>query len=1232
MKNFFKKIFSKITKSKKNLSIFISSCVAVVLAITIVLITVFSGNETVIVKRKIKKKPANNPVSDSQDYEEPSTGDTDNNNGQDVFVDNTSDDFDETMPKTITASPNMDYSGKTVGVLVPQTKPAYYKNLISTLKKGVNAKITEIDWKNVSTALNPKKVEAVIIPSASTVPYGIKTAVSSYLNNGGKLLTLGGVPFEESLYSLDGKWVEAYEYMKEDSKTKGRYIVSKFDRDKDLTKWGRNNYEKSGEMERKIGDFGSPTKTNCLQVKLNDFSGWDTLSAGLTGRGYKSLGFWAKGDSKTKVLSIEVREADGARWYTNISLSTSWTYYVLGPSDFTYWPWDSSAQGRGEEGDVLNMKSAAMLQIGLSGSFSPVAAGDYVFYLDDVCFLNYEKPVEDEYVLEGLSPDWKYYPINNGKTCEISDNQVFVADRDYKLPKDIVSLNSGTLGTGFASGKQTRFVPLIEVFDSKELFSGCLAWMNINSSYASDRPSNGSITACFGTDDPKFYNKDGLAAVLDTVRTLLNDTLFTEAGTSEYIYVESETSELRMGGYVRGESMSGVTMDIDLAKDGKRIAATSFDMNIASPINQFADNLLTMMSVDYSLSQGKPDTVMITLKKDGTAVDRIVQEMNYWNPKPLSERHYITKKNGEFYQNGKILRIYGVNFLQNVAAVGFDAEGDDNMNYHEMWWSDSGYDPEKSYRQLQHLKDIGFNAVSINGYVQEAEQGLNLLHFIDMCDDMGIYVDCFVGGADGISDYGGAAKRIIELEHLADLDNIIAYDIAWERTHGGYESGYSNANGRKALDTRWIEWVIKNYGSVAAAEKLWKEDMSKNSAGEYTGPTDSMLTSSEHSALVAAFRRFADEYLASLYGDITSLLKTADPNHMFSSRAGAPSGTAMYPASNMVYDAQGLAAVYDFYSPEFYDEGVGYDKRDFNFVNLYAQYAMPDSPVVWKEFGESVWSGSNFLSPTDHVTYSSKLKAQANTAKAMLDAAITTHATAVYTWLLQPGYRIGEISDCGVMNPDGSDRPVTKIFREYRSKFMNQPTKKNADVKITVDRDLSATGWKDMYISIKDNLLKNLEAGKTVALVDKAVGKTTANVSNESVGNCGNASSVNPARYVNGIFSKIEVQGSDGTWQTVTNGTRVTLPKGKVKIRITTKNVQRSKWVTSGTGAVSIVSAASSDVKVNHAVSKSLGYLKSSTEEFVLINNYTGKTTNISLRYNAKGRFDFGTPVNFTIS
>ncbi|MBQ5841230.1 MAG: hypothetical protein IIW40_04670 [Clostridia bacterium] len=1145
-------------------------------------------------------------------------------------------DYDETMPTITKGSPSLDYLGKTVGVLVPDRKPAYYDALLKTIKSGVNATIKEIAWKDAKNALTVMDPEAVIIPDSQTVPYGTSTAVTNYLKRGGKLLSLGDLPMSETVYYKDGKWLDGQTFMTTDSQGKGRYILSDFDRDKDLTKIVRNNSTIDGDCILTLGDFGSPTGTKALHMNLKDARGWDSQGFKSVGIGYQSIGLWAKGDKNTPEMSVEVREADGSRWFAVLQLTEKWQYYVLGPNDFTYWQWSSTnTTERGGANDRVNIKDTIGVSFGISFSYCKNSEfGEKNIYVDSVNLLNYAKPEEDNLILEGFSGDYKYYPVTNGNKLVTYDNQMFVADRKYTLPKSMVSMHAGTQGVGFGQKRGTRFVPLIEIMDGKNLSSGYLAWMNINSSYAIERETNSSMTACFSTSDPAFYDKNGLAAVLDVLRTMLNDSLFVEAGTSEIIYVKSETDIVNFGAYVRAEDMSTVTMDLDLAKGGKRIAHTMYDYAMANEVTNKDGVSVSVESGRWALSAGEPDQIVMTLKQNDVVVDRIVQDVILWEPEAMGDRSYITKKDGEFWQNGKPLRLYGINYVPNM-GTGLDDYTDNSWDF-EVWNNPNSYNPERYYRDLLRLKEIGFNAIAINCYPESAEAGKNIMHFIYMCQKLGIYVDAFVYGADGVTNgSGGGAVTIIETQHLAEFDNIVAYDLCWERTFGTYNGDYNNPNGRKQYDDEWHAWILRNYGSIANAEKAWGEVVPKSGVNAI-GPTDAMVAAEDASKMVAAYRRFADELIAERYYTIISTLKRVDPYHMMSSRAGAPSGWPMYNAANMVFDAQGLASAYDFYSPEYY--ATVDTIEDAIFVNYYARYCMPESPVVWKEFGIGLKCfdnyAANFLTEANK-TRKQELENQANYAKTMLEAIIAGHGTAAYGWLFNGGIRVGSWEDYGATNPDGSDRPITKVYREYRDKFMNQPLLSDkADVVFTVDRDRTANGWMGMYTAIKDVLLKAVKEGKTVAFVDEGTGKNTATVSDASVGNAGAASDTNPARYVNGEIKDVYVRGSDGVWKKVNYADTVQIPKGPVDVKIVATNTQRAEWLSKSSSSknyVSIVSKANSQIKVNQPLSKNVKYLETITQEFRLTNSFNSWQS-VSFRFGIEGRFAFGETFTFNMS
>ena len=153
------------------------------------------------------------------------------------------------------------------------------------------------------------------------------------------------------------------------------------------------------------------------------------------------------------------------------------------------------------------------------------------------------------------------------------------------------------------------------------------------------------------------------------------------------------------------------------------------------------------------------------------------------------------------------------------------------------------------------------------------------------------------------------------------------------------------------------------------------------------------------------------------------------------------------------------------------------------FTNIYARYAKPNAPVVWKEFGYSVWRGSNFpeIAGRDR---EEAIKNQAEFIDEMYETIIKGHTGAVYFWFWAGGFRPYENSDYGVTNPDGSDRPVTTSIRYWRDKFLNQPELSNPDVVFEINRDEHPSGIRGIYLEIEKELHKAIDEGKTVAFID----------------------------------------------------------------------------------------------------------------------------------------------------
>ncbi|MCL2159443.1 MAG: beta-galactosidase, partial [Oscillospiraceae bacterium] len=892
---------------------------------------------------------------------------------------------------------------------------------------------------------------------------------------------------------------------------------------------------------------------------------------------------------------------------------------------FVYWH-DSSAAGRGGPGDQINFDNVSFFGIGLALSHVSVSQGAHEFWFDGVCLLDFEQLSEPALVLDGLSPEWKFYPITNGAKATAFQNQIFVSERDYALPGELFSPSPRPQGTGYGRERELRFVPLIEVFDEKGLRSGYLAWMYINQTARSaGRDYNSSIIASFGSSDPTFYSGSGGEAVLEVVKALLGDAFFVEAGSDEYIYVESETKSIPIGAYVRAKSGEGLTVELELYKSGEIIHKDSLDLSSLKATNKKNDVGLYNISQKYDMASGGPDKIAFTLKKDGLPIDFISHEIVMWSPKPEAERQYITASGNEFMRGGEALRLYGVNYMPS-SGIGVNAE---NGAYFEYYVSSQSYDPDVIQNDLQRVKEIGFNSVSVFVYHHTAQETKNMLHLIDMCDKLGLYVDLSIRPyADPFNLDEAQVADMISLLHIAQLDNIVAYDIAWERYFGTYEGSYGNPSGRKAYDGLWRDWIERNYGSLENAEAIWGYKAPKSGA-EAVGPTDEMLrTGGAYDTMVAAYRRFVDGLVSEKHNYVKDLIMEHDPNHLVSTRTGSQGGVPLADPGDMGYDYEALSNGLDFMSPESYAINGRLETSDQGvFTNVYSRYAKPGAPVMWKEFGQHVWNGSNFADKTE------ELRLQAEYYDAIYEMMLSGHTGAAYCWFWPGGYRVNEGSDYGIINPDGSDRPVTQVIRDHAQRFYAQPPLGEPDIFFEVDRDLSSSGIKAMYEAMQDDFVDAVKSGKTIAFADAATGKDTASVSDAAIGG-GTAGAKNPARWVDGEFRAVYIKLSDGSWKRIRRGETVKLDSGPVEIKLVMGNTKNSAWLSANendSAYISLVSSENSDVAFEIPLAERVEHLGTLTQEFVLCENFD-KQAAIAFRFGIKDRFVFGDIFEFNVA
>ena len=1098
------------------------------------------------------------------------------------------------------------HDSRSVVLYVANNQLSYVDSLKANLSKQIkNFKVVS-GSANFSTVFSSSHTQLVIVAGVEAMPYAAQNAMQSYLNDRGRVLLLGGPAFQKPL-QWQGTPVTPDDYIANVFNDLDRQHKQVLVDGQGVTSLHGVSDNKSGALTQKVGNYGlgGNTLQRCLTVE--NLSNWATFQANVyvTLEDANVISFYAKaGDDLTGAVSLEIVESNGARWRAKVPLSsTDWTHHAFVAEDFQYYR-------DGIRSSAPDFTKISKVKISYEVNFLKLLQGYHSCYISDIVLCN----VEDEtifkssatssYNLNGVSPLYEQYPLTNAADISADEGQIFVSDRNYVIPRGtnaLVSRHPGITAAGFNKDTDVRFIPLLTVTDAKGLFSGYAAWIDL---YVSHTPANGkregSMVGYFGATTDEFYNADGIAAVTETAVAMMRNAFIVDAGTTEHTYIKNETSSITAGvKYVllNDSDNSQVSAKVALYRGDRLLAEYSSD---TKPTSSFQNSIRAMLEA-YNLSKGTPDRVVATLLVNGQVIDRVEQSIHYWEPKPIGERSYIYTEDGYFKKDGKIINFFGINYFPSYLGAGVDGATKETLaqytSTYKSFHSKGGYNPTVIINDLKRLKDIGMNAVAIQASAEHIKSSNNLLDFLRICEELGIYVDVSLTSvAYPLKNYSASTvQTMIQKLHLHENDNIIAFDIAWEPRVGNYLGGGRGASngrhiGRKNWDDDFTEWVKVQYGSIAAAEAAWGTKVDRTNSGHLL-ITDAMIdsTAPQYRKVIAAYYRFVDDIVSTTIEKNLSHIQSLAPDQLISFRmsmSGSARRTSNYTPSVYCFDFQSLSSSIDFMQPEGYELDASEDAcLQVMFANAYARYAKPDSPVVWKEFGKSVWpyrEDGNF-NPSE-----ASIAATAAYYDYVLDYCLKSYTSGMFCWYSIPGYRVGEDSDYGVFNPDGSDRgEITALLRKYAPKFINQGERKDT-VYIAVERDDYVGGLFGMFDAVKNKLSSAYRAGKHVTFIDKSQNADGSyayadTLLDEYVADAvSSTTGIAPLRYVNGIVKDFTT----------------TTKSGKTYAQITICNTKQSIW---RAGTVSLVSTDGSDVMLNYTFDKDVGYLEDVTFEIELI-------------------------------
>jgi hypothetical protein len=258
------------------------------------------------------------------------------------------------------------------------------------------------------------------------------------------------------------------------------------------------------------------------------------------------------------------------------------------------------------------------------------------------------------------------------------------------------------------------------------------------------------------------------------------------------------------------------------------------------------------------------------------------------------------------------------------------------------------------------------------------------------------------------------------------------------------------------------------------------------------------------------------------------------------------------------------------------------------------------------------------------------LESQREELESFYSMMVESGARGAAPWWLPGGFRVGENSDFGILEPDGSERPACEVVRAYLPRFAsvehNQPTRT-----ITLDLD---THYADAYETYSAEYLAALEAGETPYLTTAGTDTDSTTCPLTSVGGTP-YDGHSPPQFLNAEFNTLEVRVGDGPWRAVAGGETIEVGPGEgVRCRASVGNLGEAAWAAphgDDTGRVSLAGRAEYGVEFQAPIEEDTPYLADAeVTPFALLTRaeeadaLAGEPVTVSFEMESRGRAFFG--------
>jgi hypothetical protein len=663
-------------------------------------------------------------------------------------------------------------------------------------------------------------------------------------------------------------------------------------------------------------------------------------------------------------------------------------------------------------------------------------------------------------------------------------------------PAALLGLHPRPRGLGFNQDRPFRWEPLLGAYDSPTGdYRGAVAALVLNLA----PPFRGSLWALFTPLDPDFYLQPLVTNCLRQVLSRMRRGLFLAEGGSEF-FTLFDGQPFRAGAEVVNfgqTTATNLTLSVQLADRSGSTKRELLEQTFALSPGQ------TRRCEQGGLGkQAAEEVVSAVLSSGARPLDALAHELGVWKPKLKPE--FIRAGQGGLWLRGKPWKAHGVNYMPSTGI------GVASPHLFEHWLGRGSYDPAVIQRDLTRVKAMNLNAVSIF-IAHESLPAQNLLDFLRRCETLGLRVNQSLRPGTPMDFRWQEMQELIQFYRMAQNDAIFAYDLAWEPSHGDHPAQ------ERAYAGLWQNWVLARYGTLAQAESAWDSapPRSRGSPPAHSGPPrlrgsppeagtvaqsqnapsvsatpnstpaarvsippmTQLLNDGPWRRMAADYRLFLDEELHTHYAEARRLLTGIDSHHAVSFRMQLAGDPTTLSEGLLPYDFYGLAQAVDIWEPEAYGRIGDWERvKAGEFTAAYARLCDPDKPLLWAEMGYSTWDLNHMASDPE------KLAFQARFYSDFYRMLAESGADGVFFWWYPGGFRLNENSDFGIINPDGTDRPVTEVIRNLGAGFLKAPKPPTPDYWISVSRDQDARGLYGIYAAVGAQFWAAKASGRRPAL------------------------------------------------------------------------------------------------------------------------------------------------------